>query len=110
MARFRVVYSLPDGVSGVDFVEADGMDTAIARVAIQHARFTLVSCTVEGAPPTVEEQRDTLVRALRPLYTVARAILDTPDLGAALTPARRDGLEAMCSDAVAAMRLAGVTS
>lgn len=114
VSQYRVVFStnkpgtLDDGPNSVDFVEAPSMPEAMAAVMLKHEHCQILSCRLEGPALTPEEQRDGLIRALRPLYTVCRALLDNPSAGPLFTDEMRKGLEGMCTDAVNAMKAAGV--
>ncbi len=110
MSRYRVVYSstFPPsdaGPNGLEFVEAAGVAEALAVVAARHETISIISCTLEAN--SVEEQRDGLIRALRPLYTVCRALLDNHHASPIFTSQTRLALEGMCADAAAALKAAG---
>lgn len=117
MSRYRVFFSATidgeeTGPNCLDFVEAPDKAHAVATVARRYGpTCSVISCTVEGepVPPSPVEQRDGLIRAIRPLYTVCRALLDNPTAPDLFTTQMRAGLEELCADAVAAMKAAGVT-
>jgi hypothetical protein len=114
MSQYRVVFNTnPAGVTdsgpnSVEFVEAPGMAEAMAAVMLKHENCSIIAAKLEGPALTLEEQKAELLRALRPLYTVCRALLDNPSAAPLFTQEMRKALEGMCTDAVAAMKAAGV--
>lgn len=115
--RYRVIVKLPSEhsreVRGVYFIDAQTPESAgEICLSIAGAGSVLVSSVIEKeltkpAPISLEEQRDGLICAMRPIYSVCRALLDNPSTAPLFTEQMRKGLEGMCTDAVKALRDAG---
>jgi hypothetical protein len=102
--RYRITFK-SGNTSGIGYYDAESAADALAAAALEHDPFELVDIRPEQRGPglTLEQQRDGLVKAMTPIFTVLRALLDNPTTSPLFVEPRRSQLEKMLAEAQEAM-------